>query len=118
MAEREKITEEISEADVGPAKEILSGKTPEKIPAEKTKPEFTLTPVKRKPQRKYRKGSKYDPILDGFLKASDPIVSVEVPGKDGNYLRTQLNKRLEAKKLTGKIRTSVINNVCYLEKVK
>jgi hypothetical protein len=33
-----------------------------------------------------------------------------------NYLRTQPKKRIEAKGLEG-IKVSVVNNVCYMEKV-
>jgi hypothetical protein len=77
---------------------------------------FDLKPVKRKPSRKYRKGSKYDPILDQFIKGTETLVEVSVEGKDANYLRTQLNKRIEAKKLGNKVKVSVVNNVAYLEK--
>ena len=76
---------------------------------------FDLKPVEEKPSRKYRKGSKYDTILDEFVSGTDNLVAVEVPGKDGNYLRTQLNKRIEAKTLEG-VKVSVINSVCYMEK--
>ena len=76
---------------------------------------FDLKPVEEKPSRKYRKGSKYDPILDQFLEVTDNLVEVTVEGKDANYLRTQLNKRIEAKGLK-KVKTSVVNNVLYLEK--
>jgi len=76
---------------------------------------FDLKPVEKKPSRRYRKGSKYDPILDAFMKGNDPLVEVKVEGKDANYLRTQLNKRIEARGLRG-IKTSVVNNVLYLEK--
>ena len=76
---------------------------------------FDLKPVEEKPSRKYRKGSKYDPILDQFLEVTDNLVEVTVEGKDANYLRTQLNKRIEAKGLKG-LKTSVVNNVLYLEK--
>ena len=77
---------------------------------------YILTPVNEKPSRKYRKGSKYDPILDAFLEQDQPLTQVTVVGKDANYLRTQLNKRLEARRLSS-IKVSVVNNVCYLEKV-
>ncbi len=76
---------------------------------------FNLQPVSKKPSRKYRKGSKYDPILDAFLSGTNDLVAVTVPGKDANYLRTQLNKRMDARNLTG-VKVSVSNNVCYLEK--
>ena len=75
---------------------------------------FDLKPVKKKPSRRYRKGSKYDPILDAFVKGTDTLVEVSVEGRDANYLRTQLNKRIEAKGLN--LKTSVVNNVLYLEK--
>ena len=77
---------------------------------------FDLKPVRRKPSRKYRKGSKYDPILDQFIKGTETLVEVSVEGKDANYLRTQLNKRIEAKRLGNKVKVSVVNNVAYLEK--
>ncbi len=76
---------------------------------------FNLTPVEEKPSRRYRKGSKYDPILDAFMEGIDSLVAVEVPEKDANYLRTQLNKRIDARRLRG-VKVSVVNNACYLEK--
>ena len=76
---------------------------------------FNLIPVEEKPSRRYRKGSKYDPILDAFMSGTEDLVTVEVPEKDANYLRTQLNKRIEARRLSG-VKVSVVNNVCYLEK--
>jgi len=75
---------------------------------------FNLTPVADKPSRRYRKGSKYDPILDAFMEGEARLVEVSLAGKDANYLRTQLNKRIDAKNLNVKV--SVINNITYLEK--
>lgn len=86
--------------------------------SEDTGLQFTLATVGEKPSRKYRKGSKYDPILETFMKGRRDLVSVNIPEKDGNYIRTQLNKRVEAKDLQERIKVSVINNVCYLEKIK
>ncbi len=77
---------------------------------------FNLKPVSEKPSRRYRKGSKYDPILDAFMSGMNSLVAVDVEGKDANYLRTQLNKRIEAKNLSG-LKVSVVNDTCYLEKV-
>ncbi len=76
---------------------------------------FNLQPVSEKPSRKYRKGSKYDPLLDAFISGSNDLVAVTVPGKDANYLRTQLNKRIDARTLSG-VKVAVVNNICYLEK--
>jgi len=77
---------------------------------------FDLKPVTKKPSRKYRKGSKYDPILDSFMESKHTLVKVEVEDKDANYLRTQLNKRIEAREIANKVKVSVVNNIAYLEK--
>ncbi|MCK4702001.1 hypothetical protein KAT55_01450 [Candidatus Bathyarchaeota archaeon] len=77
---------------------------------------FDLKPVEKKPSRKYRKGSKYDPIIDSFLESEHNLVKVEVADKDANYLRTQLKKRIDARDLQSKIEVSVVNNIAYLEK--
>jgi hypothetical protein len=77
---------------------------------------FNLTPIEKKPSRLFRKGSKYDPILDAFMEGEEDLVEVNVSGRDANYLRTQLNKRIDARNLRN-VKVSVINNVCYLEKV-
>lgn len=78
---------------------------------------FDLKPVTKKPSRKYRKGSKYDPILNSFLESEHELVKVEVRNKEANYLSTQLNKRIEARDIEDKVKVSVVNNVAYLEKV-
>ncbi len=78
---------------------------------------FKLVDVEKKPSRKYRKGSKYDPIIDKFLSGKSGLVKVEVSGKDANYLRTQLKKRIDARDLNSKIEVSVVNNIAYLEKM-
>ena len=78
--------------------------------------DFRLVEVEKKPSRKYRKGSKYDPIIDRFTSGKSTLVKVEVPGKDANYIRTQLKKRIDARDLNNKIEASVVNNVAYLEK--
>ncbi len=77
---------------------------------------YNLEAVDKKPTRKYRKGSKYDPILDSFLESAHKLVKVEVENKDANYLRSQLNKRIEARDLQAMIKVSVVNNIAYLEK--
>jgi hypothetical protein len=77
---------------------------------------FKLVDVEKKPSRKYRKGSKYDPIIDKFQSGKSNLVKIEVTGKDANYLRTQLKKRIDARDLNTKIEVSVVNNVAYLEK--
>ena len=78
---------------------------------------FKLEDVKEKPHRRYRKGSKYDPVLDKFLDGKSKLVKVEVPGKDANYIRTQLKKRIDARSCGEVVEVSVVNNVAYLEKL-
>ena len=80
-------------------------------------PTFSFDPVDEKPSRRYRKGSKYDPVLDAFKAGNADLVAVTIEGKDANYIRTQLNKRIEAQKRKYRgIAISVVNDVCYLEK--
>ena len=76
---------------------------------------FDLTPLTEKPSRRYRKGSKYDPVLDAFMEGEEDLVEVSIEGKEANYIRTQLNKRIEARALED-VKISVVNNVVYLEK--
>jgi len=77
--------------------------------------DFQLKPTTKKPARRYRKGSKYDPLLDAFIEGENVLTIVTVKGKDANYLRTQLKKRIDARELKN-IAISVVNNVAYLEK--
>jgi hypothetical protein len=79
--------------------------------------DFSLSPIKKKPSRKYRKGSKYDPIIDQFLDSNENLVIVNVSDRDANYLRTQLKKRIDARDLNDKIEVSVVNNATYIEKL-
>ena len=78
---------------------------------------FELSPVKEKPGRRYRKGSKYDPVIDKFLNGDDDLVSVEIGGRDANYIRTQLKKRIDARGLAARVDVSVVNNKAYMEKL-
>jgi len=103
---------------IGYLPKMAENETTETKPTEETSPaiKFSFTPVEEKPSRKYRKGSKYDPILDSFLKGKDKLSEVTVTGKDANYLRTQLNKRIESSKKYSRISVSVVNNKIYLQK--
>ena len=78
--------------------------------------EFKLSSVDEKPSRRYRKRSKYDPILNAFMNGDETLVIVAVEEKDANYLRTQLKKRIEVRELIG-VKVTVVNNTCYLEKI-
>ena len=76
---------------------------------------FDLKPITEMPTRSYRKGSKYDPILDSFMEGEADLVEVSIEGREANYIRTQLNKRIEVRALED-VKVSVTNNVVYLEK--
>lgn len=80
--------------------------------------EFELTPVDEKPSRSYTRRSKYDPILDDFLEMEAELVRVNCEEKEANYLRTQIMKRIKTRELEDDVDASVVNGVCYLEKLK
>ena len=82
-----------------------------------TNDDFKLVEVHEKPSRRYRKGSKYDPIVDKFMNGKANLAKVEIEGKEANYVRTQLKKRIDARGLNDKLEVSVVNNVTYLEKL-
>ena len=75
---------------------------------------FDISPVGKKPKRMYRKGSKYDPILEAFLESSYSLVEVVVEGLEGNYLRMQLKKRIDAREFV--VTVSAVNGRVFLEK--
>lgn len=77
---------------------------------------YTLKPVEQKQPRSYRKQSKYDPIITDFVESEHSLVEVSVNGKEPNYIRIQLDKRLEARDITG-VSVSVSSGIVYLEKV-
>lgn len=78
---------------------------------------FSLSPVNKKPSRTYRKGSKYDPIIDQFLSNEMTLAIVNVPNKDANYIRTQIKKRIDARNLDNSMHVSVVSNKTYLAKI-
>ena len=78
---------------------------------------FKLVDVEKKPSRRYRKGSKYDPIIDQFFNSKSRLVKIEIKEKDANYVRTQLKKRIDARDMDKQIEVSVVNNIAYLEKM-
>lgn len=83
---------------------------------EKTQLSFSFKPVKKLPTRKYVKGSKYDPVVDGFIAQEQKLVEVAIEGKEPNYIRTQLMKRIDARDLGDKIEAVTRNNKCFLQK--
>ena len=56
-----------------------------------SKMKFQLKPVETKPSRRFKKGSKYDPVIDEFLEGKESLVEVNVKGKTANYLIDRSN---------------------------
>jgi len=54
-------------------------------------------------------------MIDFVVQRAETAGFIRVRAQDANYLRTQLNKRIEARRLRG-VKVSVVNSVCYLEK--
>lgn len=83
-------------------------------------PKYVFEDVEKKPERAYRKKSKYLPILNSFLEATANKEGITkklaVTGKNANYMRTQLKKIVDNDNLPIKI--GVINNELYLERIK
>jgi len=69
-----------------------------------------------KPERT-KKGSKYEPILEGFLSGSHDIVKVEAENKNANNLRGYSTKIIEPGGLEGVVKASVVNGRLYLERI-
>ena len=77
---------------------------------------FELKPVAEK-QERTKKGSKYEPIIEGFLSGGNDLVRVDAENKDANYLRGQLVKIIKSRGLEGHVKASVVNGELYLERI-
>lgn len=64
---------------------------------------------------KRRSGSKYDVILDQFIELDHNLVEIDVKGKKPSYVRSQLMRRINKRKLGGIVASST-GDVVYLEK--
>ena len=67
-------------------------------------------------KRMHPKDSIYDPIIDAFQEQEHPLVKVIREGSDAYYLQNKLNRRIKARKIRD-IKVSVVNTICYIEKV-
>lgn len=76
---------------------------------------FKFVTVDKKESRKYRKGSKYDPMIDAFLSEKVKLAKLDMEVEDSNYLRLQIKKRIDVRELPLKV--SVTNGIIYFEKV-
>ena len=75
--------------------------------------EYNLTPVNHKPNKRYKKVSKYDRIINSFMISRNEISEIEIKG-NVSYIREQINRRIKKRKLEKKIAVNVINSKLYI----
>ena len=75
---------------------------------------FDMKPVTEKREKKAKKRSVYDPILDQFLESGHDLVEIEVEGKKASYVASMLKKRIKLRGL--EIEATAVDDVVYLEK--
>ena len=78
---------------------------------------FELKHVAEKPKRRFKRRSKYAPILNQFMEGGHGLVKVEVENRGADSIRPQLVKLIEKRGLEGRVKASVIGGALYLEKV-
>jgi hypothetical protein len=78
---------------------------------------FELKPVDERPKRGFKRGSKYDPIIDRFLMENHDLVKVEVKDKDAGYIRYYLNRLIISRGMNDRVKASVMDGGLYLEKI-
>lgn len=78
---------------------------------------FELKPVDERPKRRFKKGSKYDPIIDRFIMEKHDLFKVEAENRNSNYMRLQLAKLIESRGLGNLVKASVVDGELYLEKI-
>lgn len=79
---------------------------------------YRLEAIEEKPDRKYTKFSKYDPMLNKAIKMlkqnGHKVIKMSNIDKDPNYLRQQLVKRINSREIKG-INPTVVNEELYIE---
>lgn len=75
---------------------------------------FSLKPVNDKPLERPKK-SKYDPIIDAFLKSAEDIAEVHIETKNLYSVNYQIKNRIKFRDFENKIESCVIDNSIYLE---
>jgi len=79
--------------------------------------EFTIKPLKEKPKKintRKERSSKYQPIIDEFLKSGHELVMIDGTGKKANSLAMILERLI--KKREDSVKVSVRNEKVFLEK--
>jgi hypothetical protein len=75
---------------------------------------FQMRPVTEKRERKVKRGSIYDPMIDRFLESGHDLVEIEVEDKKQSYVAAMLNKRIQVRGL--ELKATAVSDVVYLEK--
>jgi len=78
---------------------------------------FELKPIDERPKRSFKRGSKYDPIIDRFIMEKHDLVKVEVKDKDAGYMRINLNRLIISRGMKDRVKASVVSGGVYLEKI-
>ena len=77
---------------------------------------FKLIPMEEIPKIKRHKRSKYDPIIEAFIKSGHKIAKVAVEGIKTNQLALGLKRRLRSLGIDH-IKVEIINYEVYLERI-
>ena len=77
---------------------------------------FQMRPVTEKRERKVRKRSIYDPLIDQFLESGHDLVEIEVEDKKPSYVAGMLKKRIQVRGL--ELKATAVSDVVYLEKTQ
>ena len=75
---------------------------------------FQMRPVTEKRERKVKRGSIYDPLIDQFLESGHDLVEIEVEDKKPSYVAGMLKKRIQVRGL--ELKATAVSDVVYLEK--
>jgi len=75
---------------------------------------FQMKPVTEKREKKVKKRSIYDPIIDQFLEGGHDLVEIEIEEKKASYVASMLKKRIKVREL--ELKATAVNDVIYLEK--
>jgi len=78
---------------------------------------FELKPVDERPKRSFKRGSKYNPIIDRFLMEKHDLVKVEVEDKDVGFIRYYRNRLIISRGMKDRVKASVVDGGLYLEKI-
>ncbi|GAH04905.1 unnamed protein product [marine sediment metagenome] len=80
-----------------------------------SKIEFSMDSVtERRKRTSIRSRSIYDPIIEKFLEGDAKLVEIQVQGKKGSYVKTQLSRRIKSRKLD--LTVESVGDYVYLER--